>query len=145
MAAAALFVPVVFGARDTAGSEEEIAGITLSGQVQFGAFLLFEACVGVFWPSMMKMRSQYVPEEVRSTIINFFRIPLNLFVCVVLYNVSAFPIEAMFLMCTVFLLVAAYLQVRPERVVVRCATPLARAALWTPRSPLPRPPTIAFL
>ena len=35
----------------------------------------------------MKMRSQYIPEEARSTIMNFFRIPLNIFVCVVLYNV----------------------------------------------------------
>jgi len=37
---------------------------------------------------MMKMRSQYLPEESRSTIINFFRIPLNMFVCIMLYNVS---------------------------------------------------------
>ena len=36
---------------------------------------------------MMKMRSQHVPEEMRATIINFFRIPLNLFVCLVLQNV----------------------------------------------------------
>lgn len=36
----------------------------------------------------MKMRSQYIPEDSRSTIMNFFRIPLNIFVCVVLYNVS---------------------------------------------------------
>jgi hypothetical protein len=43
--------------------------------------------VGVFWPSMMKMRSDYVPEELRATIINVFRIPLNLFVCIVLGNV----------------------------------------------------------
>jgi hypothetical protein len=34
-----------------------------------------------------------VPEEMRSTIINFFRIPLNLFVCVVLYNVSPGVVE----------------------------------------------------
>ena len=33
-------------------------------------------------------RSAYVPEEMRATIINVFRIPLNLFVCVVLYNVG---------------------------------------------------------
>jgi hypothetical protein len=37
---------------------------------------------------MMKLRSDYVPEELRATIINIFRIPLNLFVCVVLGNVS---------------------------------------------------------
>ncbi len=36
---------------------------------------------------MMKMRAEYVPEDCRATIINFFRIPLNLFVCVVLANV----------------------------------------------------------
>ncbi len=44
--------------------------------------------VGVFWPSMMTMRAHYVPEDLRSTIINCFRIPLNLFVCIILYNVS---------------------------------------------------------
>jgi hypothetical protein len=38
---------------------------------------------------MMKLRASYVPEEMRSTIINYFRIPLNLFVCIVLYNVSS--------------------------------------------------------
>lgn len=65
-----------------------IAGITFKGQLQLVAFCLFEFAVGVFWPSMMKMRSQHVPEEMRATVINLFRIPLNLFVCVVLYNVS---------------------------------------------------------
>jgi len=56
--------------------------------VQLLGFCLFEVCVGVFWPSIMKMRSQYIPEESRATIMNFFRIPLNIFVCLVLYNVS---------------------------------------------------------
>ena len=56
------------------------AGISFEGKLQLVAFCVFEACVGLFWPSMMKMRSQHVPEETRSTIINFFRIPLNLFV-----------------------------------------------------------------
>jgi len=57
----------------------------------------------------MKMRSQYIPEEARSTIMNFFRIPLNLFVCVVLYIVNAFPITVMFGMCSIFLFMAAIL------------------------------------
>ena len=63
-------------------------GITFSGCIQLLGFCVFEACVGIFWPSIMKMRSQYIPEEARSTIMNFFRIPLNIFVCIVLYNVS---------------------------------------------------------
>lgn len=62
--------------------------MTFEGKLQLIAFCVFEACVGLFWPSMMKLRSQHLPEESRSTIINFFRIPLNLFVCVMLYNVG---------------------------------------------------------
>jgi hypothetical protein len=62
--------------------------ITLKGQVQLLSFCAFELCVGIFWPSMMSMRANYVPEELRATIINIFRIPLNAFVCVVLGNVS---------------------------------------------------------
>ena len=61
--------------------------ISFAGCVQLLGFCTFEACVGIFWPSIMKMRSQYIPEEARSTIMNFFRIPLNIFVCIVLYNV----------------------------------------------------------
>ncbi|TVU48634.1 hypothetical protein EJB05_08275, partial [Eragrostis curvula] len=86
--------------------------ISFGGCLQLLGFCTFEACVGIFWPSIMKMRSQYIPEEARSTIMNFFRIPLNLFVCVVLYNVNAFPITVMFGMCSIFLLMAAILQRR---------------------------------
>ncbi|KAK2981910.1 hypothetical protein RJ640_019130 [Escallonia rubra] len=86
--------------------------ISFSGSIQLIGFCAFEACVGIFWPSIMKMRSQYIPEEARSTIMNFFRIPLNIFVCVVLYNVNAFPITVMFGMCSIFLFVASILQRR---------------------------------
>lgn len=67
---------------------EKGSSISFGGCLQLLGFCTFESCVGIFWPSIMKMRSQYIPEEARSTIMNFFRIPLNLFVCVVLYNVS---------------------------------------------------------
>jgi MFS transporter, MFS domain-containing protein family, molybdate-anion transporter len=61
---------------------------------------------------MMKMRSQYVPEEIRSTIMNVFRVPLNLFVCVVLYNVDKFPMQAVFTLCSVFLIMSLFCQRR---------------------------------
>jgi hypothetical protein len=60
----------------------------LQGKIQMVFFCIFEVAVGIFWPSMMKMRATYVPDELRATIINLFRIPLNLFVCLVLANVS---------------------------------------------------------
>ncbi|KAJ1702206.1 hypothetical protein LUZ63_001985 [Rhynchospora breviuscula] len=93
-------------------SGEKGGSMSFGGCIQLMGFCTFEACVGLFWPSIMKMRSQYIPEEARSTIMNFFRIPLNIFVCVVLYNVNAFPITIMFGMCSIFLFMAAILQRR---------------------------------
>eukprot|EP00475_Leptophrys_vorax_P007036 TRINITY_DN14423_c0_g1_i1.p2 TRINITY_DN14423_c0_g1~~TRINITY_DN14423_c0_g1_i1.p2 ORF type:complete len:118 (+),score=9.38 TRINITY_DN14423_c0_g1_i1:1-354(+) len=58
------------------------------------------------------MRAQYIPEDSRATIMNVFRVPLNVFVCIVLYHVRAFPLPLMFLMCSGFLALAAVLQRR---------------------------------
>ena len=85
-------------------------GMTMGGQLMFLSFLVYEMCIGVFWPGMMSMRSRYVPEELRSTIINLFRIPLNLFVCIVLYNVDKVPQFAMFALCSCFMLICWYCQ-----------------------------------
>ncbi|VAH17151.1 unnamed protein product [Triticum turgidum subsp. durum] len=105
-----LFLPVV--TNFIVPPSEKGGSISFGGCVQLLGFCIFESSVGIFWPSIMKMRSQYIPEEARSTIMNFFRIPLNLFVCVVLYNVNAFPIAVMFGMCSIFLFIAAILQRR---------------------------------
>ncbi|KAK1306340.1 hypothetical protein QJS10_CPA10g02016 [Acorus calamus] len=102
--------------------------ISFSGSIQLFGFCTFEACVGIFWPSIMKMRSQYIPEEARSTIMNFFRIPLNIFVCIVLYNVNAFPITVMFGMCSIFLFMAAVLQ---RRLMVVAESHKSRTQDWS--------------
>ncbi|MBA0610877.1 hypothetical protein Godav_011640, partial [Gossypium davidsonii] len=81
----ALLLPVVTNLL-VAPSNVKGGSISFSGCIQLIGFCIFEACVGIFWPSIMKMRSQYIPEEARSTIMNFFRIPLNIFVCIALYN-----------------------------------------------------------
>ncbi|GBG87190.1 hypothetical protein CBR_g44925 [Chara braunii] len=113
VSALALLVPVYAQVFLDAGEPEDKEGpLSASIRLQMIGFLVFEACVGIFWPSIMKMRSQYIPEESRSTIMNFFRIPLNIFVCIVLYNVSKFPITAMFGMCAGFLVLAGVLQRR---------------------------------
>jgi hypothetical protein len=62
-------------------------GLSWAQRVQLVAFCVFEVVIGLFWPSMMTLRAAYVPEEERATIINIFRIPLNLFVCVILWKV----------------------------------------------------------
>lgn len=123
VSAAALLLPVTTSFFLEVSSEKG-GSITTAGCLQLLGFCVFEACVGIFWPSIMKMRSQYIPEEARSTIMNFFRIPLNVFVCVVLYNVNAFPITIMFGMCSIFLFIAAVLQ-RRLMVVAESHKPIA--------------------
>jgi len=47
------------------------------------SFFLFEACVGMYFPSIGTLRSKYVPDSHRSVILNLFGIPLNTLVVTV--------------------------------------------------------------
>ncbi|CAD6197169.1 unnamed protein product [Caenorhabditis auriculariae] len=79
-----------------------------SALMVFGAFLMFEVCVGIFWPAMGCLRGTYVPEETRSTTLNLFRIPLNLIVVFIL--LQNFSMIAIFKFCVMFLFLAAVAQ-----------------------------------
>lgn len=70
----------------------------------------FEFLCGVFWPSKGILKSQYVPEEVRATMYNTFRVPLNLIVCLVLSNLDKTSDEAVFSIVCALLLSAAVMQ-----------------------------------
>jgi len=74
----------------------------------FGAFIVFEMCVGMFWPAMGFMRGIYVPESTRATVMNFFRVPLNLIVVGIL--LQNLPMHVIFECCVAFLLLAAVAQ-----------------------------------
>lgn len=56
-------------------------GLILGGLTT--AFFLFEACVGMYFPSIGTLRSRYVPDSHRSVIMNLFGIPLNALVVIV--------------------------------------------------------------
>jgi len=49
-------------------------------QIRFVAFLVFEACVGLYFPMMGTLKGDIVPEDMRSTIYNIYRLPLNVVV-----------------------------------------------------------------
>lgn len=76
--------------------------------IVFGSFVVFEVCVGLFWPSLGFMRGIYVPETTRATTMNFFRFPLNLIVVgILLQNLN---MAVIFQCCVAFLLLAAVAQ-----------------------------------
>ena len=68
----------------------------------FAAFVVFEIIVGMFWPGIGTLRSKYIPEECRATVINLFRVPLNIIVCVVLYTQGTMTVGKVFGACTLF-------------------------------------------
>jgi len=74
------------------------------------AFLVFEACVGVYWPAMGTVKSKVVPEEMRATIYNIYRVPLNMVVLGILLN--DMKVATAFSCCAAMLVVAALTQMQ---------------------------------
>ncbi|KAL7562968.1 hypothetical protein ACA910_018607 [Epithemia clementina (nom. ined.)] len=52
------------------------------------AFFAFEACVGMYFPSIGTLRSRYIPDSHRSVIMNLFGIPLNVLVVTVFLSIN---------------------------------------------------------
>jgi hypothetical protein len=63
-------------------------------------FLIFEISVGVFYPAYGVIKSEKVPEEIRSSVMNIFRIPLNAFVVLILLKIKYLSPKIVFAICT---------------------------------------------
>ena len=53
----------------------------------------------MYWPAIGTLRADVVKERVRTTVLNLFRVPLNLFVCLLLLNVGTLDVGTIFMMC----------------------------------------------
>lgn len=74
------------------------------------AFLLFEICVGTYFPMMGTMKSVIVPESKRAAIYNLYRIPLNM---IVLFSLlTDFTPKQSFILCIGMLITATFLMTR---------------------------------
>mmetsp|Transcript_37377 Transcript_37377/g.42721 ORF Transcript_37377/g.42721 Transcript_37377/m.42721 type:complete len:562 (+) Transcript_37377:59-1744(+) len=69
-----------------------IATFTVSSTMNLASlmasFFVFEACVGMYFPSIGTLRSKYVPDSHRSIIMNLFGIPLNILVVGVFLSIK---------------------------------------------------------
>jgi len=92
----------------------------LSSQIEsyylrLAMFCLFELCVGAYWPAMGMQRSKYVPDQIKSTVMNIFRVPLNIIVIVSLFNIGSLSVSTTFMMCSGLHLGAFLCQMLLER------------------------------
>merc|ERR1712232_780378 len=76
--------------------------LTSNVVIRFLAFLVFEACVGLYFPLMGTLKGDIVPEDMRSTIYNIYRLPLN--VMVLLPLLMNFSISTTFIVTTAILI-----------------------------------------
>ena len=67
------------------------------------SFCVFEGICGIYFPGIGVMRSAYLPEETRATIMNLFRIGLNLIVVVVLQQIESMDNHTVFILCAMLL------------------------------------------
>lgn len=72
----------------------------------FGAFVTFELSCGLMFPTYGSLRSMYIPDEHRTTIMNIFRIPLNVFVILLLINKKFMSLQVVFGVCCVLHVIA---------------------------------------
>ncbi|ETO11902.1 hypothetical protein RFI_25472 [Reticulomyxa filosa] len=60
-----------------------------SYEIRLLSFFIFEFFVGLWFPTVGVLRGRYVQDEIRATVMNIFRIPLNLIVVFVLWNIES--------------------------------------------------------
>jgi len=81
------------------------------GVVMF-AFFVMEGCVGVFGACVSTMRSQVVPESQSASVMNLFRVPLNILVVIGTKLDTYASSSTVFFVCFVWLALAAVMQSR---------------------------------
>lgn len=79
--------------------------------VVYAMFLLFEMTVGLFYPSYGVIKSEKIPEDIRSAVMSIFRMPLNAFVVLLLLKIKFMPAYVVFSICaaTHFIALLCYL------------------------------------
>lgn len=69
--------------------------------IVYTMFLVFEATVGLFYPAYGVIKSEKIPEDIRSGVMNIFRIPLNAFVVLLLLKIKLLSSTSVFMVCAV--------------------------------------------
>merc|ERR1712193_327424 len=74
------------------------------------SFLVFETCVGLFFPCMGYLRSKVIPDNIQGSVMNVFRVPLNVFVVLGTSLTDIYEIQTVFSIITTWLVAGTFLQ-----------------------------------
>lgn len=51
--------------------------------IVLGGCVVFEVCIGCYFPSMGTLKAELVPDHIRATMTNLFYVPMNIFLCII--------------------------------------------------------------
>lgn len=57
------------------------------------AYHAFEFTTGMYYPSISFLKAEVIPEESRASVMNLARVPMNISIAVVFWNVSTYRIS----------------------------------------------------
>ncbi|CAM9149613.1 unnamed protein product [Ectocarpus sp. 8 AP-2014] len=95
-----------------AAASMTLPAVTRDFQTVLGAFLVLETCVGAFYSCSGLMRSRYLPGGLQSSVMNIFRLPLNVLVVVGTRVTEMAEPGTVFLVIASWFLTSAVLQLR---------------------------------
>ncbi|KAJ1550274.1 Molybdate-anion transporter, partial [Nowakowskiella sp. JEL0078] len=54
----------------------------------FSSFSIYECTCGIYYPSIALLRTRFISDSMRATVMNIFRVPLNLVVVMTLLTIT---------------------------------------------------------
>jgi hypothetical protein len=93
----------------TASSSLLVTIVVKDEAMTFWSFCVFEACVGMYWPSVGYLKGRFIDDGVRARVYGMLRIPLNAFVVIALSLIKEGPEyrNLVFLSCSGMLVVTS--------------------------------------
>lgn len=75
----------------TASSSLLVTIVVRDEALTFWSFCVFEACVGMYWPSVGYLKGRYIDDGIRARVYGMLRVPLNVFVVIALSLIEEGP------------------------------------------------------
>lgn len=111
LGAAAVSMLVACIAAAAAASSKECIEYASTTALAYVGFAAFEICCGMYFPAIATLKSIYLPERSRASLMNFARIGLNAILIVVLVLAGTLSNSVILFICTTLLLSACAVQV----------------------------------
>ncbi|EDQ87767.1 uncharacterized protein MONBRDRAFT_26888 [Monosiga brevicollis MX1] len=98
-----------------------VGGLTWNRSILLFAFIVFEFACGLFYPTISTLRGEVIPEEHRTGIMNWFRVPLNGLVVVFLLFVGNVSHQTLFVGSSILCLISYTVHLQLEKVLMEDA------------------------